>query len=67
MEILIRNVTPEELNTLDKEKFDWYSEDDTYNNIIISLVKIRNVAMQLFTQSEDLLLINKITYLYETI
>ena len=35
MEILIRNVTPEELNTLDKEKFDWYSEDDTYNNIII--------------------------------
>ena len=34
MEILIRNVTPEELNTLDKEKFDWYSEDDTYNNII---------------------------------
>ena len=35
MEILIRNVTPEELNTLDKEKFDWYSDDDTYNNIII--------------------------------
>ena len=35
MEILIRNVTPEELNTLDKEKFDWHSEDDTYNNIII--------------------------------
>ena len=35
MEIVIRNVTPEELNILDKEKFDWYSEDDTYNNIII--------------------------------
>ena len=35
MEILIRNVAPAELNTLDKEKFDWYSEDDTYNNIII--------------------------------
>ena len=35
MEILIRNVTPAELNALDKEKFDWYSEDDTYNNIII--------------------------------
>ena len=35
MEILIRNVTPAELNTLDKEKFDWYSEDDTYNNIVI--------------------------------
>ena len=35
MEILIRNVTPTELNTLDKEKFDWYSDDDTYNNIII--------------------------------
>ena len=35
MEILIRNVIPEELNTLDKEKFDWYSDDDTYNNIII--------------------------------
>ena len=35
MEILIRNVTPEEFNILDKEKFDWYSEDDTYNNIII--------------------------------
>ena len=35
MEILIRNVTPKELNTLDKEKFDWYSDDDTYNNIII--------------------------------
>ena len=28
MEILIRNVTPEELNTLDKEKFNWYSEDE---------------------------------------
>ena len=35
MEILIRNVTPEELNILDKEKFDWYSDNDTYNNIII--------------------------------
>ena len=35
MEILIRNVTPAELNTLDKENFDWYSEDDIYNNIII--------------------------------
>ena len=35
MEILIRNVTSAELNTLDKENFDWYSEDDTYNNIVI--------------------------------
>lgn len=35
MEILIRNVTPEELNILNKEKFYWYSEDYTYNNIII--------------------------------
>ena len=35
MEILIRNATPAELNTLDKEKFNWYSEDDIYNNIVI--------------------------------
>ena len=35
MEILIRNVTLEELNILDKGKFDWYPEDDNYNNIII--------------------------------
>ena len=35
MEILIRNVTPEELNILDREMFDWEPEDETNTNIII--------------------------------
>lgn len=35
MEILIRNVTPEELNVLDKEEFNWEPEDETYTNIVI--------------------------------
>ena len=66
MEILIRNVTPEELNTLDKENFDWYPEDDTYNNIVI-VGEDKECCNAALLQSEDLLLINKITYLCETI
>lgn len=35
MEILIRNVAPEELNVLDKEGFNWEPEDETYTSIVI--------------------------------
>ena len=35
MEILIRNVTPEELNVFDKEGFNWEPEDETYTSVVI--------------------------------